>query len=121
MIDGELGYSEYSRSYGPRYAIHRFQDVPFTLLQNGRIVDGLSLFKKNVTLHFEGQVECAICYSYEYSHGSSLRWWLILGCKESSASWMQLYLESLAEHVKIGSMLGVFTKYVSFFEEPNLG
>ncbi|CAA7268465.1 unnamed protein product [Cyclocybe aegerita] len=30
---------------------------------NGRIVDGLSLFKKNVTLHFEGQVECAICYS----------------------------------------------------------
>jgi hypothetical protein len=32
--------------------------------QNGRIVDGISLFKKNVTLHFEGQVECAICYSY---------------------------------------------------------
>ncbi|KAG6811117.1 hypothetical protein H0H92_008917 [Tricholoma furcatifolium] len=31
---------------------------------NGRIVDGLGLFKKNVTLHFEGQVECAICYSY---------------------------------------------------------
>ncbi|KAK1229957.1 hypothetical protein PQX77_006950, partial [Marasmius sp. AFHP31] len=29
----------------------------------GRIVDGLALFKKNVTLHFEGQVECAICYS----------------------------------------------------------
>ncbi|KAK0452099.1 uncharacterized protein EV420DRAFT_1273820 [Desarmillaria tabescens] len=32
-------------------------------LANGRIVDGLGLFKKNVTLHFEGQVECAICYS----------------------------------------------------------
>jgi len=31
--------------------------------QNGRIVDGIGLFKKNVTLHFEGQVECAICYS----------------------------------------------------------
>ncbi|KAG6877121.1 hypothetical protein C0993_010124 [Termitomyces sp. T159_Od127] len=30
---------------------------------NGRIIDGLGLFKKNVTLHFEGQVECAICYS----------------------------------------------------------
>ncbi|PFH48098.1 hypothetical protein AMATHDRAFT_66268, partial [Amanita thiersii Skay4041] len=30
---------------------------------NGRILDGLSLFKKNVTLHFEGQTECAICYS----------------------------------------------------------
>lgn len=30
---------------------------------NGRITDGLSLFKKNATLHFEGQVECAICYS----------------------------------------------------------
>ena len=33
------------------------------ITQNGRIVDGLGLFKKNVTLHFEGQVECAICYS----------------------------------------------------------
>ncbi|KAI0305195.1 hypothetical protein B0F90DRAFT_1702407 [Multifurca ochricompacta] len=31
--------------------------------QNGRIVDAISLFKKNVTLHFEGQTECAICYS----------------------------------------------------------
>ncbi|KAJ4467014.1 hypothetical protein J3R30DRAFT_3579883 [Lentinula aciculospora] len=31
--------------------------------QNGRIVDGLALFKKNVAGHFEGQVECAICYS----------------------------------------------------------
>ncbi|KAG9311744.1 hypothetical protein JVU11DRAFT_7987 [Chiua virens] len=31
--------------------------------QNGRIVDGLTLFVKNVTLHFSGQVECAICYS----------------------------------------------------------
>lgn len=33
------------------------------LLQNGRIVDGLCHFKNNVTGHFEGQVECAICYS----------------------------------------------------------
>ncbi|KAI0273234.1 hypothetical protein BGY98DRAFT_998534 [Russula aff. rugulosa BPL654] len=31
--------------------------------QNGRIVDAISLFKKNVTLHFEGQTECPICYS----------------------------------------------------------
>ncbi|EJD05481.1 uncharacterized protein FOMMEDRAFT_103536 [Fomitiporia mediterranea MF3/22] len=31
--------------------------------QNGRIVDGLSIFKKNVTHHFENQTECAICYS----------------------------------------------------------
>ncbi|KAF8634833.1 hypothetical protein AX17_004084 [Amanita inopinata Kibby_2008] len=30
---------------------------------NGRILDGIALFKKNVTLHFEGQTECAICYS----------------------------------------------------------
>ncbi|KAF8650294.1 hypothetical protein AX16_005322 [Volvariella volvacea WC 439] len=30
---------------------------------NGRIMDALGLFKKNVTLHFEGQAECAICYS----------------------------------------------------------
>lgn len=34
-----------------------------SLFQNGRIVDGLALFKKTVSLHFEGQVECAICYS----------------------------------------------------------
>lgn len=33
-------------------------------IKNGRLTDGLSLFKKNVTLHFEGQVECAICYSF---------------------------------------------------------
>ncbi|KAK1235775.1 hypothetical protein PQX77_000989 [Marasmius sp. AFHP31] len=40
----------------------------------GRIVDGLALFKKNVTLHFEGQVECAICYSYVLlSSGHSAR------------------------------------------------
>ncbi|KAJ3872691.1 hypothetical protein F5051DRAFT_148142 [Lentinula edodes] len=31
--------------------------------QNGRILDGLALFKKNVAGHFQGQVECAICYS----------------------------------------------------------
>jgi hypothetical protein len=30
--------------------------------QNGRIVHGLGLFKKNITLHFEGQVKCAIWY-----------------------------------------------------------
>ena len=33
------------------------------MLQSGRIVDGLLQFKRNVKLHFEGQVECAICYS----------------------------------------------------------
>ncbi|KIY45151.1 hypothetical protein FISHEDRAFT_49914 [Fistulina hepatica ATCC 64428] len=31
--------------------------------QDGRITDALGLFKKNVTLHFDGQAECAICYS----------------------------------------------------------
>lgn len=31
--------------------------------KNGRIVDGLALFKKTATLHFEGKVECPICYS----------------------------------------------------------
>ncbi|KDQ22089.1 hypothetical protein PLEOSDRAFT_35993, partial [Pleurotus ostreatus PC15] len=31
---------------------------------NGHVIDGLSVFKKNVALHFAGQVECAICYSY---------------------------------------------------------
>jgi hypothetical protein len=31
--------------------------------QNGTIVDTLELFKRNVSLHFEGVAECAICYS----------------------------------------------------------
>ncbi|KAJ7872879.1 hypothetical protein B0H14DRAFT_2344498, partial [Mycena olivaceomarginata] len=37
------------------------QQIPWS--QNGRIVHGLGLFKKNITLHFEGQVKCAIWYS----------------------------------------------------------
>ncbi|KAG1729725.1 hypothetical protein EDB19DRAFT_1641737 [Suillus lakei] len=40
--------------------------------QNGRIVDGLTLFTKNVALHFAGQVECAICYSIISVMDSSL-------------------------------------------------
>ncbi|EIN09055.1 hypothetical protein PUNSTDRAFT_102600 [Punctularia strigosozonata HHB-11173 SS5] len=35
----------------------------FALSQNGSIIEGLRLFMKNVAGHFEGQVECAICYS----------------------------------------------------------
>ncbi|EJT96726.1 hypothetical protein DACRYDRAFT_119937 [Dacryopinax primogenitus] len=31
--------------------------------QNGFLLDALVLFKKNVTLYFEGVTECAICYS----------------------------------------------------------
>jgi len=31
--------------------------------RSGSIVDGLAFFKKNVSSHFEGLVECAICYS----------------------------------------------------------
>ncbi|THH03871.1 hypothetical protein EW145_g5943 [Phellinidium pouzarii] len=38
-------------------------DYPLHSIENGRIVDGLSMFKKNVTHHFENQTECAICYS----------------------------------------------------------
>ena len=30
---------------------------------NGTVADALNLFKKNVTLHFEGIEECAICYA----------------------------------------------------------
>lgn len=40
-------------------------------------MDGISLFKKNVTLHFEGQVECAICYSCVDGHTSVLFWLMI--------------------------------------------
>jgi E3 ubiquitin-protein ligase listerin len=29
----------------------------------GRLIDGLEVFKKNCVGHFEGQAECAICYS----------------------------------------------------------
>ncbi|KAJ3299483.1 hypothetical protein HK104_008755 [Borealophlyctis nickersoniae] len=31
--------------------------------QNGSIVDALGVFKKNISLHFEGVEDCAICYS----------------------------------------------------------
>ncbi|WVO13469.1 hypothetical protein L204_101086 [Cryptococcus depauperatus] len=31
--------------------------------RNGLIMEALTVFKKNVSLHFEGVVECAICYS----------------------------------------------------------
>ncbi|KAI8806722.1 hypothetical protein BJ742DRAFT_349555 [Cladochytrium replicatum] len=33
------------------------------IAQNGTILDALQLFKKNVSLHFEGVEDCAICYS----------------------------------------------------------
>jgi len=33
------------------------------VLTQGSVVDGLELFKKNVSAHFENQTECAICYS----------------------------------------------------------
>ena len=32
-------------------------------IMQGSVVDGLELFKKNVSAHFENQTECAICYS----------------------------------------------------------
>jgi len=35
------------------------------------------MFKKNVTLHFEGQVECAICYSYAPFFAVLYAWLLI--------------------------------------------
>ena len=31
--------------------------------QNGMVFDALTLFKRNASLHFEGKVDCAICYS----------------------------------------------------------
>lgn len=31
--------------------------------QSASIIDGLTLFRKNLALHFEGVAECAICYS----------------------------------------------------------
>ncbi|TCD68845.1 hypothetical protein EIP91_009559 [Steccherinum ochraceum] len=40
--------------------------------RSGTIVDGLSFFKKNVASHFEGQTECAICYSMISATDSSL-------------------------------------------------
>ena len=35
----------------------------FSRISQGNVVDGLELFKKNVSAHFENQTECAICYS----------------------------------------------------------
>jgi hypothetical protein len=33
------------------------------VLQNGSLLDALSLFKNNLSLHFDGVEDCAICYS----------------------------------------------------------
>ncbi|KAI0634826.1 hypothetical protein C8Q77DRAFT_1277694 [Trametes polyzona] len=41
-------------------------------LRSGSIVDGLSFFLKNVTSHFEGVAECAICYSVVNATDGSL-------------------------------------------------
>ncbi|KAG8943606.1 listerin E3 ubiquitin protein ligase 1 [Tulasnella sp. 424] len=38
-------------------------NVQMVANQTGSLVDALALWKKNISLHFEGQVECAICYS----------------------------------------------------------
>ncbi|KAI0698055.1 hypothetical protein C8T65DRAFT_661197 [Cerioporus squamosus] len=40
--------------------------------RSGSIVDGLSFFLKNVTSHFEGLAECAICYSVVNATDGSL-------------------------------------------------
>ncbi|PIL27721.1 hypothetical protein GSI_10874 [Ganoderma sinense ZZ0214-1] len=40
--------------------------------RSGSIVDGLSFFLKNVTSHFEGIAECAICYSIVNASDGSL-------------------------------------------------
>ncbi|TFY58014.1 hypothetical protein EVJ58_g6676 [Rhodofomes roseus] len=57
--------------------------------RSGSITDGLSFFKKNVSSHFEGLVECAICYSYV-----SLRWTAV--CRANHAG-----------RARTASMLGV--------------
>lgn len=51
--------SQVRLSFMPSYTLNVHREF-----QNGRIVDGLSIFKRNVTRHFQGQTECAICYSY---------------------------------------------------------
>lgn len=46
---------------GPTVGTSRLSNVSRTT--QGSVVDGLELFKKNVSAHFENQTECAICYS----------------------------------------------------------
>ncbi|WRT68426.1 uncharacterized protein IL334_005402 [Kwoniella shivajii] len=38
-------------------------EFPLKAVDNGLILEALTVFKRNVSLHFEGVVECAICYS----------------------------------------------------------
>ncbi|KAF9003444.1 hypothetical protein BDQ17DRAFT_1425395 [Cyathus striatus] len=78
---------------------------------NGRISDGLGLFKKNVTLHFEGQVECAICYSYVASFSLVVDVYLAKRMHaESSALWTAVFLANLVGRVKTGSTQLVCTR-----------
>lgn len=39
------------------------QQFSISCILQGNVVDGLELFKKNVSAHFENKTECAICYS----------------------------------------------------------
>lgn len=54
-------------------------------VQGGSIVDGISFFKKNIASHFEGQAECAICYSWVMCALFSLHGCLYVRCRMISA------------------------------------
>lgn len=45
------------------FSLRRTKILILRPLQNGLIADALTLFKRNVALHFEGVEACAICYS----------------------------------------------------------
>lgn len=79
--------------------------------QNGRIVDGLGIFKRNVTNHFENQTECAICYSYVYRfpHRETF---LSISTIELSAPPSYRSPKNDAELARIASTQDVYTRYV---------
>ncbi|KDQ10449.1 hypothetical protein BOTBODRAFT_36142 [Botryobasidium botryosum FD-172 SS1] len=42
------------------------------MVQNGSIFEALTMFKNNISLHFEGMGECAICYSIVHAENKTL-------------------------------------------------
>ena len=64
QVEGLGARSTASRMAAGELVIYSEKLCLISLLKSGRIIDGLALFTKNITLHFSGQVECAICHSY---------------------------------------------------------
>jgi hypothetical protein len=63
QVDVETGKSGHVGVTQARWRGWLLSTASVIVTQNGSVADALSLFKKNVSLHFDGIEDCAICYS----------------------------------------------------------